>query len=184
MDTMSGIVESLGLPVIVKPPSGGSTVGLTLVREERQLEAALDLALHHETRVMFEEYVRGRELTVGIVADEALAVGEIIPENVIFDYECKYTPGMAQEIFPADLLPSESDLFRSLAQRAHRTLGMRDFSRIDFIFAVDGAPWCLEANALPGLTSNSLLPRAARASGISFPELCDRLVRIAFDRGK
>ena len=125
---------------------------------------------------------RGRELTVGILGTEALPVGEIVPEHELFDYECKYQPGMAQEIFPADLPASTASVVQELALTAHRALGMRDFSRVDFILDGDAIPWCLEVNALPGLTANSLLPKAALAAGISFPSLCHRLAGMAQGR--
>jgi D-alanine-D-alanine ligase len=181
---LSEVEGTLGLPVIVKPPSGGSTLGLTLAHDREELEMALDLALEYEERVLFEKYVRGRELTVGILGEEALPVGEIIPEHELFDYECKYRPGMAQEIFPADLPASVASSVQKMAWTAHAALGMRDFSRIDFILDGDGIPWCLEANALPGLTANSLLPKAALAAGISFPALCHRLAEMALRRAR
>lgn len=176
------VVETLGLPVIVKPASGGSTVGLTLVRDPEELDAAVELAERYQGPVMYEAFVEGREFTVGIVGDEALPVGEIIPEHELFDYECKYQPGMAQEIFPADIPDALADRLQELALRTHRVLRMRDFSRVDFMVDEDGRPWCLEANALPGMTANSLLPKAGRAAGLSFPALCDRLVRLAAHR--
>ena len=178
------VVRTLGLPVIVKPPSGGSTLGLTLVHEEGELGPGLDLALEYEDQVLFESYVLGRELTVGILGDNALPVGEIIPEHEIFDYECKYRPGMAQEIFPADLPQETAARVQELALLAHSALGLRDFSRVDFILDREGSPWCLEANALPGLTANSLLPKAALAMGTSFPELCHRIAEMALRRGQ
>ena len=178
----SEVVERLGLPVIVKPVSGGSTVGLSLVKDESGLDSAYEEARAVDERVMYEAFVAGREVTVGILGDEALPVGEIIPEHELFDYECKYQPGMAQEIFPADLPPELAEHVQRLALRVHETLMMRDFSRVDFIIDGAGEPWCLEANALPGLTSNSLLPQAAAAAGIGFPELCDRMVRLAAAR--
>jgi D-alanine-D-alanine ligase len=110
-------------------------------------------------------------------------VGEIIPESEFFDYECKYQPGMAQEIFPADLEPAKATEVQGLALKVHEALGLRDYSRVDFMMGDDGRFWCLEANTLPGLTANSLVPKAAAAAGISFPELCDRLVRAAARRG-
>jgi len=176
------VVADLGLPVIVKPPSGGSTLGLTLAHGEEELRAGLHLALEYEERVLFERYVQGRELTVGILGEEALPVGEIIPEHELFDYECKYRPGLAQEIFPADLPDTVAAEVRRMAVAAHRALGMRDFSRVDFILDGEGVPWCLEVNALPGLTANSLLPKAALAAGISFPRLCHRLAAMAWER--
>jgi D-alanine-D-alanine ligase len=181
---LSEVVRVLGLPLIVKPPSGGSTLGLTLAHEEGELREALDLALEYEDRVLFEEYDSGRELTVGILGREPLPVGEIIPEHELFDYECKYRPGMAQEIFPADLSASAAKAVQGVAMAAHEALGMRDFSRVDFILGGDGTPWCLEVNALPGLTANSLLPKAALAAGISFPDLCHRLAEMARSRAR
>jgi D-alanine-D-alanine ligase len=178
------IVQRLGLPLIVKPPSGGSTLGLTLVREEDQLPAAVALSLSFQKEVMFEAYVRGRELTVGILGSRALPVGEIIPDHELFDYECKYRPGLAKEIFPADLPQDVAEGVQRDALEVHRILRMRDFSRVDFILDSTGIPWCLEANALPGLTGNSLLPKAARASGIPFPELCHKLAEMAVLRAR
>jgi len=134
--------------------------------------------------VLFERYVRGRELTVGVLGDEALPVGEIIPAHELFDYACKYQPGLAQEIFPADVPAELARRLQDLALRAHRALRMRDFSRVDFVLDEAGTPWCLEANALPGMTANSLVPKAARAAGIGFPELCDRLAALAAARRK
>ena len=144
---------------------------------------ALALSLPFKKQVMFEAYVRGRELTVGILGTQPLPVGEIIPDHELFDYECKYRPGMAQEIFPADLPPEVALRVQDAALAVHRTLRLRDFSRVDFILDSDGTPWCLEANALPGLTGNSLLPKAARASGIPFPDLCHRLAEMALPTG-
>ena len=177
------VVHHLGLPVIVKPPSGGSTLGLSLAHDEVELRKALALALQYEDQVMFEHYVQGREVTVGILGEEALPVGEIIPEHELFDYECKYRPGMAQEIFPAELPPEVATRVQADALAAHRALRLRDFSRVDFILESCGTPWCLEANALPGLTGNSLLPKAAQAAGVPFPDLCHRVAEMALKRG-
>jgi D-alanine-D-alanine ligase len=178
------IVETLGLPLIVKPPSGGSTIGLTLAHERGELGDALTRALHHEEMVLFEAYARGREVTVGILGEAPLPVGEIIPKHEIFDYECKYRDGMAQEIFPADLPTDVVETLQSYALATHRTLRLRDFSRVDFILDDRGNAWCLEANSLPGLTGNSLLPKAARAAGISFPEFCHSLAEMALARSR
>ncbi len=179
---LTEIMERLGFPLIVKPASGGSTLGLTLVHEPEELGPALDLSLEYEEEVLFEAYVRGREVTVGILGKEALPVGEIIPEHELFDYECKYRPGMAQEIFPAELPPETAERIRGMALAAHEALGLRDFSRVDFILDDKGVAWCLEANALPGLTANSLLPKAALAAGFSFPDLCHRVASMAAER--
>lgn len=176
--------KALGLPLIVKPSKAGSTVGLSVVRELEDLPEAVAAAHEVDDEVMLEQFVAGREYTVGVLGDEALAVGEIIPSHEIFDYECKYTPGMTQEIFPAALPDTFAGRLRSLALAAHRVLKLRDFSRIDFRLDGGGTPHCLEANTLPGLTGTSLLPQSAAAAGIPFDELCDRICRFALRRGR
>jgi len=175
------VEEELGLPLIVKPPAGGSTLGLSLVHHAGELPGAVALALKYEDQVLFEGYVKGREVTVGILGNEALPVGEIIPEHELFDYECKYRPGMAREIFPASLPEDVARQIQAAALKAHGALNLRDFSRVDFILDEAGDPWCLEANALPGLTANSLLPKAADAAGMGFPEFCHRLAVMALE---
>lgn len=173
------VVERLGCPVIVKPVSGGSSIGLTLALDADQVALAGSEGLAREEPMMYEAFVDGRELTVGILGDEALPVGEIVTEHELFDYECKYQPGMASEIFPADLTAEVAQQLQDLALAVHRVLRLRHFSRIDFMLDGRGDPWILEANSLPGLTSASLLPKAAAAAGVSFPEFCDRLVQLA-----
>jgi len=174
----------LGLPVIVKAASGGSSLRLVLAHDRAELDAAMIESAGWDDLVLFERYHEGRELTVGILGDRALPVGEIIPKHEIFDYECKYQPGMAKEIFPADIPDELAQRVQRLALQAHRALRLRDFSRIDFIVDADGIPWCLEANAVPGMTPNSLVPKAARAAGMTFPQLCDRLVGLAQTRAR
>lgn len=176
------VEAALGLPVVVKVSGGGSSLRLVLAHDRDELEDALAESRTWDDMVIFERYVKGRELTVGIVGDEALPVGEIIPAHELFDYECKYQPGLAQEVFPADLPGDVARRAQELALRAHRALRMRDFSRVDFMLDDDGGLWCLEANALPGMTANSLLPKAAKAAGIPFPELCQRIARLASAR--
>jgi D-alanine-D-alanine ligase len=178
------IQDRLGLPVVVKPSKQGSTVGLTLVREQEALPQAIQEAFQFDDEVMVEAFVPGRELTIGVLGDEALPVGEIISEHEIYDYECKYTPGMAREVFPADLTPAQTQEVQRLALLAFRVLKLRGYARIDFRLSPQGSFFCLEANTLPGMTDLSLIPQAAAAVGISFPELCERIVHLAFnDRG-
>jgi D-alanine-D-alanine ligase len=175
------VERELGLPVIVKPSKQGSTVGLSIVREIGKLWESIEEAAKFDDEVMVEQFIPGRELTVGILGDEALPVGEIIPLHEIYDYECKYTAGMAREIFPADLTVEETKTIQDLARRAFRALKLRGYARIDFRMAPDGVFYCLEANTLPGMTALSLIPQAAAAAGISFPELCERIVQLALE---
>jgi D-alanine-D-alanine ligase len=177
-------VATLGLPVVVKPSRVGSTVGLTVVDDLDDLDAAVATAARFDDDVLLEQFVGGREFTVGILGDRPLAVGEIIPSHAIFDYECKYTPGMTEEVFPADIPNPLEHRMRNLALTAHRALELRDFSRVDFRLGDDGTPYCLEVNTLPWLTGTSLLPQSARAVGIGFAELCDEICRLALDRAR
>jgi D-alanine-D-alanine ligase len=178
------VEEALGLPVIVKASNGGSSLRLILAHDRTELEAAIEESRSWDDLVLFERYVRGRELTVSVVGDLALPVGEVVPAHELFDYECKYQPGLAREIFPAEVATDIAESLQDLALKAHKTLRMRDLSRVDFIVDDDGTPWCLEANALPGMTANSLLPKAAAAAGIDFPALCDRIARLAAARNR
>lgn len=168
-----------GWPVVVKPSKQGSTVGLTIVKHPGEYDAAVALARQYDDEVMIEAFVPGRELTVGILEGRALAVGEIVPRHEIFDYECKYTPGMSEEIFPADLPAEVTAECQRLGLAAHEALKLGGYSRVDFRLTADGRLVCLEVNTLPGMTATSLLPQAARAVGIEFPDLCDRICRCA-----
>ena len=173
------VQRRFGWPVVVKPSKQGSTVGLSVVRKAGELEAAVALAARYDDEVMIEAFVPGRELTVGVLDDQALAVGEIIPQHEIFDYECKYTPGMSEEIFPADLPPALTAECQRLSLAAHRALKLGGYSRVDFRLTPEGSLSCLEVNTLPGMTATSLLPQSARAVGIEFPDLCDRICQSA-----
>jgi D-alanine-D-alanine ligase len=175
-------LAKLALPVIVKPSKQGSTVGLSIVRKRDELAAAITEAYLYDDEVMIEQYIAGRELTVGILGGEALPVGEIIPKHEIYDYECKYTVGMAEEIFPAQIPTERAREAQDLARRAFQALKLRGCARIDFRMTDDGSLFCLEANTLPGMTQTSLVPQAAQAAGISFPELCERIVLLADGR--
>ncbi|HEX5633101.1 MAG TPA: D-alanine--D-alanine ligase [Gemmatimonadales bacterium] len=177
--TVEDVEERLGWPAVVKPSKQGSTVGLTVVKRPEEFDAALALAARYDDEVMVEAFVPGRELTVGVLDGEALAVGEIIPRHEIFDYECKYTPGMSEEIFPADLPRALADRCRDLGLRAHDALKLGGYSRVDFRLTPAGELFCLEVNTLPGMTATSLLPQSAKAVGVEFPELCERICQAA-----
>jgi D-alanine-D-alanine ligase len=175
--TADAVQRALGWPVVVKPNKQGSTVGLTVVREPALLQAAIDRAGTYDSEVILEAFIAGREFTVGILEGEALPVGEIIAPGEVFDYQSKYQAGGAREEFPADIDPAESILLQQLALRAHAVLKLGTYSRIDFRRDDQGRYWCLEANSLPGMTATSLLPQAAKAAGIEFPGLLDRICR-------
>ncbi len=177
--TVAQVEARFGFPVIVKPSREGSTVGLSLVKQAGALGDAVTEAGRYDPEVMIERYIPGRELTVGILGDEALPVGEIIPKHEIYDYECKYTPGMADERFPADISPEQARLLQGQALNAFRALKLSGYARIDFRLTDAGESYCLEANTLPGMTELSLIPQGAAAAGIAFPELCERIAMLA-----
>ncbi len=179
--TRAGL-EALGLPLVVKPSRVGSTVGLTLVRDLSEIDAAVGRALQFDDEVLLERFLPGREYTVGVLDGQALGVGEIVPPGEIFDYHAKYTPGLTREVFPAPLDDEFAQRLCAFALAAHRALGLRDFSRVDFRLDDAGEPVCLEVNTLPGMTKTSLLPQSAAVVGISFEQLCDRMVRLALSR--
>ena len=177
------VLRTLGLPVVVKPNKQGSTVGLTVVRDAARLGAAIELAHRYDDEVMIEKFVAGREFTVGILDGQALPPGEIIAPGEVFDYQSKYQVGGAREVFPAAIAAEETATLQRYALAAHRALKLGAYSRVDFRRDGHGGFWCLEANSLPGLTATSLLPQAARAAGIDFPQLLARICAGAVGSG-
>ena len=179
--TIEQVEGMLGMPVVVKPSKEGSTVGLTLVKKREDLQAAIREASKYDDEVMIERFVPGRELTVGVLGTVALPVGEIIAKHEIYDYECKYTAGMATEEFPAKLSPVATARVQQQALAAFKALKLGGCARIDFRLTTEGEFYCLEANTLPGMTQLSLIPQGAAAMGIDFPELCERIVKLALE---
>ncbi|WP_363287534.1 D-alanine--D-alanine ligase [uncultured Pseudomonas sp.] len=177
------VADTLGFPVIVKPSQQGSTVGLSKVSRAEDLQPAIELALRYDREVMIERFVAGRELTVGVLGDQPLAVGEIVlGQSGVFDYTSKYQPQGAVEVFPAEVSPEIAEEARRLALAAHRALKLDGYSRADFRLDAEGRLWCLEVNTLPGMTATSLLPQSAAAVGIDFDELCERICRLALQK--
>ncbi len=179
---LATIAESFGFPVIVKPSDGGSTVGLTLVKSEGELMPALRKAGELTKRIMVEEFIEGRELTVAILGDRPLPVVEIIPSHEFYDYECKYLPNMSRYVVPAEIDDRLTRSLQELGLLAFRSLGCAGYARVDFRLSASGDPYCLEVNTLPGMTSTSLVPKAARAAGVSFEELVSEICREAVSR--
>lgn len=172
-------VEALGTPLIVKPNAQGSTVGLTLVEKKSQWGDALAEAFRWDSKVLVEQFIDGRELTVGVIGDQVTPVVEIKPKHKLYDYECKYTDGMCEYLCPAPITPAQTRECQEQGVEAFRALGCRGYARADFRMDKEGRMFCLEVNTLPGMTSHSLVPKAAKAAGIDFAELVARICRLA-----
>lgn len=168
---------TVSLPVVAKPLSGGSSVGLCLIRALRELEELVP-----SEPLLLEEYLSGREFTVGVLDGKPLPPVEIVPRGGVYDYAHKYTKGATDELCPAPIAKSQAERLWELAMTAFHTLGLRDFARIDFKEGADGEPRFLEANTLPGLTETSLLPLAAEAAGLSYLALCTAMATAAAKR--
>lgn len=181
------LVERYGLPLVIKPIREGSTVGLTIARREDQIAAGWELARKHDRRVMVQRFVAGTEITTAVIATpepELLPMIEISYQGPVYDYAAKYTSGGSQHIIPARIPGPARERAEESARTAFVGLGCEGLARVDAIVDGDGVPWLLEVNTVPGLTDLSLFPDAARAAGIAFPDLCDRLVRAALDRAQ
>ena len=166
-------------PYIVKPCNEGSTFGLSIVNEESELEDAISIAAEFDDEIIIEEFIPGRELTVGIIGNKPLPIVEINPSHDYYDYECKYTEGMSEYIVPAKLLDSMERSLSEDALKLYQTIGCRHYARADFRLNDKGEYYLLEMNTLPGMTSTSLLPKAAKSAGLEFPELIDTIIKLA-----
>lgn len=183
--TPEQLVEKLGNNIVVKPATEGSALGVVIIHDGDDIDAALDEAFALDNEVLVESYISGTELTVAVIGNdnpEALPVIEIIPQHDFYDFESKYAPGGSQHICPARLDEATTKTVQSYAIAAHKALDCRGVSRTDIILDEKGQCWVLETNTLPGMTATSLLPDAARAAGISFPELCTKLIEFAFEQ--
>lgn len=182
--TLPLLPGSLDLPLVVKPRYEGSSAGIRIVRTHEQWTQAMIDASHRYAEVMAEEFVAGREFTCGVLGEEALPVVEIVAnKDDFYSYEAKYAPGGSTHIVPARIDDDLAARLQMLALSAHRLLGLRDYSRTDFIVSGEGRPYLLEINALPGLTPTSLLPDACSAAGIGYEALVERLIGYARERG-
>jgi D-alanine-D-alanine ligase len=168
------------LPVFVKPNAQGSSVGTHPATTREELARGIEDALKFDHAVLVERFVQGRELTVGVLGDEVLPIVEIHPLDGFYDYTNKYTKGRTEYFCPARLPEEITRTIQKLALKAHRAIGHPVYSRIDFLLEKDARPFCLEINTIPGMTGTSLLPKAAAAVGITFPELCRRIVELSW----
>ncbi len=167
------------VPYVLKPVADGSSVGVQRVLDPGDVEEAVRQAHQHGGRYMIERYVSGRELTVGILGNQALPVVEIRPHEGFYDYEHKYTVGLTQHLCPAPLEKEEVERLQAAALQAHRAVGCEVYSRVDFLMADSGEIYLLEINTIPGMTPLSLLPEAASSAGISFIELCNKIIELS-----
>ncbi|WEG11398.1 D-alanine--D-alanine ligase [Pullulanibacillus sp. KACC 23026] len=168
-----------GYPVVIKPNQEGSTIGLTIAEDQESFIAGIQNAFKYDSEVMIESYVKGKELTVSILGNDALPIIEIVPKNSYYDYESKYAPGMSEHIVPARVDQALTKKIQEWAIRAHQALGCSIYSRVDFIVPEDGSePVILEVNTLPGMTPTSLFPDAAREVGLSYEDMIDKLVQL------
>jgi D-alanine-D-alanine ligase len=174
-------LSALKLPVVVKPARQGSSYGVTIVNDPAKLEWAVEQAWRYDQKLVVEQFVKGREFTVGILDGCALPVVEIITDREFFDFEAKYN-GESEEIVPAEIDSLTTQRIQDAALQAHESLGCRDYSRVDVMLGEAGELFVLEVNTLPGLTEQSLLPKAARAAGMNMEQLCGRLVEMALER--
>jgi len=174
----------LSLPLVVKPVAQGSSIGLSMIDKIGELGQAIETALAFDERVLIEQYIKGRELTVGVLEEKALPIVEIIPKHRFFDYDAKYHAGVTDYIVPAKLKPEITQKVQQTGLAAHKLLGCFGCSRVDIILNNDSIPFILEVNTIPGLTSTSLLPKAARFIGIEFSELCIRLLESAYEKAR
>jgi D-alanine-D-alanine ligase len=181
-DSIESLLGVMALPLVVKPSRQGSSVGVHLVRDASELEAACADAWRYDAHILVEEFVKGRELTVGLFDGVALPVVEVRPRGEVFTYDAKYTKGATEYQVPAPITSLESLQAQEWARRAHDALGCRDYSRVDLIMDEDGRMVVLEVNTIPGFTETSLVPKAARAAGLEFKTLCGRLVEMALAR--
>ncbi len=181
----AGQRPTIPLPIVVKAPRQGSTVGVVIVKDDRELDSAMTEAAKYDHELLIEKFVPGRELTIGILGDQALPILEIIPKGGFYDFTNKYpflnpkAGGGAEHVCPAEIPEDQTRAIQELALRAHRSLGLRVYSRVDVLLPENGAATVLEANTIPGMTEASLLPEAAAATGINYVDLCARIIALS-----
>ena len=166
-------------PFVIKPCCGGSSIGVSIVNNEEEFNKAISDAFSYEDEILVEEYIKGREFSVGVLGDKALPAIEIVPTEGFYDYKNKYQAGLTKEFCPADISPETEKLLGDSALAAFKALGLGAYARIDYILTEDNHAYCLEANTLPGMTPTSLLPQEAMAAGINYNELCEKIIEVS-----
>ncbi len=178
-DRIATIIEQIRYPVVIKPHAEGSSVGVSLVFKREEVAHAVELAFRYGGEILVETFIKGKEVQVGILGDRALGAIEIVPKRAFYDYAAKYEQGMSDHFFPARIPEAAYKRTLEAGLVAHRAIGCRGYSRVDFIINEKGVPYILEVNTLPGMTATSLLPEIARGVGISFPDLVEEILRLA-----
>ncbi len=174
--------ENVGFPCVVKPCSGGSSVGTSIVHNLDEYNSALELAFKYEDAVIVERFIQGRELTVGIIDGKAMPVIEIIPTEGFYDYKNKYQAGLTQELCPAPISDKLTDKVQRLSEKVNEVLMIEAYCRVDFLMDEDENLYCLEANTLPGMTPTSLVPRMAQEQGKTYAQLCNELIEVSLKK--
>ena len=174
--------DTFPIPCVVKPCNGGSSIGVSIVNDRRDLYDALKLAFSMENTILVEEYIKGRELSCGILGDTALPPIEIIPLHGFYDYKNKYQAGASREVTPAEIDAETTERIQKIALDVFRLLGLEVYGRIDFLLTGKGEAYCLEANTLPGMTPTSLLPQEAKVIGYSYEQLCDTIISLSLNK--
>ena len=181
---------SIPIPIVVKPPRQGSTVGVYIIKSESELDSAIKEAAKYDSELLVEKFIPGRELTIGILGDQVLPILEIIPKGGFYDFTNKYpflnpqAGGGAEHVCPAKIDKEKTKEIQNLALRAYRAVGLQVYARVDVLLSEDGAATVLEVNTIPGMTEASLLPEAAAAAGINYVDLCRRIIELSLARGK
>ena len=184
LDTKDELLKGLGTPLVVKPACEGSSIGITIVDTMEDLPPAVNEAFKFGPEVLVEQFIVGREVTVGVLHDQALPIVEIKTEKNFFDFQSKYQKGLTEYLVPAPLNADVTERIQQLAVDAHRLLGCYGYSRVDFRLDKNNNPFILEVNTIPGFTETSLYPKAARQAGVEFSELCVQLLELAYGKGK
>src|SRR5215831_2571828 len=186
----AGQRPTIPLPIVVKTPRQGSTVGVVIVKNENELDSAINEASKYDRELLIEKFVSGRELTIGVLGDQALPILEIIPKGGFYDFNNKYpflnpqAGGGAEHVCPANIDAEKTKEIQELALRAFRSAGLQVYARVDVILSDSGRPYVLEINTIPGMTEASLLPEAAAAAGIGYPDLCAQIIALSGARTK
>ena len=172
-------LKDMEYPQVVKVNTGGSSVGVYIVNDEKEMQAALEESKKYDSRVVIEQFIKGREFTCGVLAGKALPLVEIAPKEGFYDFANKYQPGQTKEQCPALLSEEKTKEIQQIAEKVYKVLRLRAYCRIDFMMDEAGNVYCLEANTLPGMTPTSLLPQEAQAVGIGYGELCEKIIEIS-----